>query len=76
MLFEAPQNPIQSKMSLSTLTFQILLYYDSIYTTVLLPFQLFLFIYKYSYLIYPPSIIIVEIIILLLAFFLNWLRLH
>lgn len=55
LLFEAPPNPKLSKMSLSTLFFQILLYYDTIYTMVYLPFQLFLFIYKYNSLVYTAA---------------------
>jgi hypothetical protein len=76
MLFEAPQRPLPSKMSLATLSFQVFLYYDSIYTMVLLPFQLFLFIYKYNSFPYKGTLIAVEVILLIVAFFLNWARLH
>lgn len=54
MLFEAPSAP-PSKMSMSSLYFHVLLYYDNIYTTALIPFQLFLFIYKYNSLYYTTS---------------------
>lgn len=76
MLFESAHVPPPTKMSMSTLFYQILLYYDGIYTMVLLPFQLFLFIYKYNSLVYTSSTQAGEIILLIVAFFLNWIRLH
>lgn len=73
MLFEAPAVPA-AKMAMSSLYFHVLLYYDSLYTMVLIPFQLFLFIYKYNSLYYTTTAMAAEIILLLLAFCINWLR--
>lgn len=56
MLFE-PNLPLGVKMSMTSLFFHAFLYYDSIYTSVLIPFQLFLFIYKYNSLVYSQSVI-------------------
>ena len=66
-------NP-STKMSISSLFFHVLLYYDSIYTFTLIPFQLFLFIYKYNSLVYSSNTIVGEVILIIIAFFLNWFR--
>ena len=73
MLFEAPNIP-PTKMSMSSLYFHVLLYYDNLYTMALIPFQLFLFIFKYNSLYYTTGTIAGEIILLVLAFFVNWMR--
>lgn len=66
----------KQRMSLTSLYFQSFLYYDNMLTNLLLPFQLFLFIYKYNSLVYSTNTMAGEIILLILAFFLNLLRLH
>lgn len=63
-------------MNMSTLYFQSILYYDSIYTTTIIPFQLFLFIYKYNSLLYSSNTQTAEIILILLAFILNLTRIY
>lgn len=81
MLFEPkrdniPLPPGTHRMSMSTVYFQTLLYYDTIYTMVLLPFQMFLFIYKYNLLVYLDNgVKVAQIILLIVAFILNWIRL-
>lgn len=59
---------------MSSLYFHVLLYYDNLYTMALIPFQLFLFIFKYNSLYYTTGTIAGEIILLVLAFFVNWMR--
>lgn len=63
-------------MSMTSLFFHALLYYESIYTTVLIPFQLFLFIYKYNSLVYSQSVVAAEVILIIIGFFLNLLRIR
>lgn len=75
MLFEGGSQP-STRLSMSTLYFQSFLYYDTIYTLPLLVFQMFLFVYKYNSLIYATATIAGEVILLILAFFINWLRLQ
>lgn len=75
MLFEE-KVPHSMKMSMSTLYMHSFLYYDSIYTYLLLPFQLFLFIYKYNSLLYTSGRQAGEIVLLLLAILLNWIRIQ
>jgi hypothetical protein len=74
MLFEPPSSG-PTKMSMPSLYFHVLLYYDTFYTMVLIPFQIFLFIYKYNSLVYSTNTIVGELILIVLALFINWLRL-
>ena len=61
-------------MSMATLAFHSLQYYESLYTSLLIPFQLAIFIYKYNSLAYDQNTKAGEIILLILAFFLNIIR--
>ena len=63
-------------MSMPSLYFHVLLYYDFIYTMILIPFQIFLFIYKYNSLLYSTNTIVGELILIVIAFFLNWFRIN
>lgn len=65
-----------NKMSMASLYFQTFMYFDLIFTTILLPFQLFLFIFKYNSLYYTTTTMALEVILLVFAFFINLLRLH
>ena len=75
MLFQQISPPPQ-KLPITTLYFNILLYYNTIYTTPLIIFQLFLFILKYNSLTYQTSTIAAEVILLILVFILNLYRLN
>ena len=73
MLF-GPDKPAGTRMGMASLYFHSLQYYETIYTTILLPFQLFLFIYKYNSLAYETRVQAGEIILLIVAFILNMIR--
>ena len=57
MLHFTTYEKYESRMSLTSLYFQSFLYYDRILTNILLPFQLFLFIYKYNALVYTSDVV-------------------
>ncbi len=74
MLFEKRQNR-PTRLPLLTVYAQALLYYEQIYTWVIIPFQLLILIFKYNALIYESLTIGLEITLLAVGFLLNAIRL-
>ncbi len=75
-MHQYPNEVYGNKLSKASLYYQTFLYYDGLYTGILLPFQLFLFIYKYNSLYYTTTVMALEVILLIVAFFLNLIRLN
>ena len=63
-----------TRMVMSSLYFHTVQYYESLYTNIVIPFQLFLFIYKYNALVYSANTQAGEVILIIVAFLLNLWR--
>ena len=61
-------------MSMASYYFYSLQYYESLYTSILIPFQLCIFIFKYNSLAYDNNTKAGEVILLIIAFIINTIR--
>ena len=75
LLFSAAE-PNSNRLSVLSVYLQTFLYYDSIYLTIMIPFQLAVLIFKFNGLQYTTVAIILEALLVVAIFFVNMLRVH